>query len=231
MALFQEALQRSENGPRDTKLISEVTLLLSQVLYALGTPAHIEIAKQQLFACFAADPTFIPAITGLCALGIMTEDWVLAQTAAAELIKLDVNLLGNYDVEVDYVLSALFLKSGEGSTASRFLQKTIHRYPWKAVRWSNLSEHLLVHTNKFETARKISVCGLSVGCTSQTNTDTQLGSVDEMVKIYRNCSRSEHAERGPSVDYARHLSRAMRLQPSNPVLIQEIDTCRQLVKV
>ncbi|KAL2917247.1 Superkiller protein 3 [Polyrhizophydium stewartii] len=127
------------------RLGNDTTLLLSQVLYALGTPEHIELAKQQLLQCIAADAQYVPAIISLAALGLVLQDWTLAQTAAAELLKLEPEVLGPFDSDADRVLAVLFSVQGQIKTARRFMCKAVHRFPWKAERWSRLAEQLLRH--------------------------------------------------------------------------------------
>ena len=46
---FQKALELSQKDSKDIQLVNDVNLVLSQVLFAIGTSDHIALAKQQLF--------------------------------------------------------------------------------------------------------------------------------------------------------------------------------------
>ncbi|KAJ3256832.1 Tetratricopeptide repeat protein 37, partial [Borealophlyctis nickersoniae] len=144
LVAFERALQvlESRSGEVGTKVANDVGVLLSQVLYALGSVEHVELARAQLFQCIQKDPTYLKALIGLCALGLVREDATLAQSAAAELIKVCPADCGDGgdDADVDWVLSRLFLMQGNVKTAKGFLSKAVHRYPWKAERWARVAE-------------------------------------------------------------------------------------------
>ncbi|KAI8929766.1 hypothetical protein BC831DRAFT_395884 [Entophlyctis helioformis] len=169
---FEKALGVCETLSLDDaanrRLKNDTTLLLSQVLYALGTAEHVDLAKQQLLQCIATDVQYVPAIISLCALGLVLGDWTLAQTAAAELIKLEPEVLGALDAEADWVLSSLFVLQGQTKTARGFLAKAVHRYPWKAARWSKLAELMYCHSpTSSAVAASVAVSGLSIFAASR----------------------------------------------------------------
>ncbi|KAJ3035493.1 Tetratricopeptide repeat protein 37 [Rhizophlyctis rosea] len=143
---FEGALQAVGGQAGQSYLQQDVMLLLSQVLYALGSDQHVDLAKQQLFQCIATDPQYVKALVGLCALGLVRDDGTLAQSAAAELVKVTSSEVDDMDADVDWILSRLFLAQGNLKTARGFLAKAIHRYPWKAERWAALSEFINKHT-------------------------------------------------------------------------------------
>ncbi|TPX67731.1 hypothetical protein SpCBS45565_g03629 [Spizellomyces sp. 'palustris'] len=142
---FEKAFQIAAGASAEdgtTTLPNDITLILSQVLYALGSEQHQELAKQQLLSCVARDPHHMKALIGLCAFGLIRQDFPLAQSAAAEIIKIPPDGLWELDTEADDVLSRLFMLQGNLKASKGFLSKAVHRYPWKAERWRTLAEFL-----------------------------------------------------------------------------------------
>jgi tetratricopeptide (TPR) repeat protein len=161
---YQESLSAFETALKMTSQFESITLgnhiavLVAQVLNALGEEEHLELAKQQLLECFSKDPTFVQAILCLASMGIALEDWTLAQSAASELVKLEPHVTMNYDEHIDVVLSRMFLLQGDSMIASRFMAKSIHRYPWQAKRWSRYSEFVAIHNHQIQNAKVLADC-------------------------------------------------------------------------
>ncbi|KAI8921089.1 hypothetical protein DFJ77DRAFT_545666 [Powellomyces hirtus] len=147
LAVFEKALETAASAPASedaTKvaLLNDVTFTLAQVLYALASEQHQDLAKQQLLACITRTPQHIKALMALCAFGLVRQDGNLAQSAAAQILKLTPEALGDHDADADRLLSALFAIQGNMAAAKGFISKSLHRSPWKAERWQRLAEFL-----------------------------------------------------------------------------------------
>ena len=209
---FQEAINGLPEGNQDMNHF--VSLLLSKVLFAFGTSAHIELSKQELFKCFATDPNFIPAVICLCAMGIALDDFVLAQTAAAELIKLDpISMRGN-EFDVDLVLSLLFSATSDPKTATRFLVKTVHRQPWLAGGWYRISLHLYCNSpRELNMSNNLTTSALRVNIQAASHIKTN--SAGERSSLFLQYGLSKFEISGVDRKVKSSISKALFLSPSS----------------
>lgn len=170
LALFfesqlQESLECFETALKTASEISTpyfkiTNILLSQVLFALGTPEHLDLARTQLMHCFEQNNQHVQAIILLLALGVSTHDWQLAGSAASELFQLDPRRLENYDFEIFELLNEMCTLQGNFESAKRYIQKSIHRRPADAKRWARLAQFLYTNDpNVGNIAARISNCG------------------------------------------------------------------------
>ncbi|RKO90825.1 hypothetical protein BDK51DRAFT_28769, partial [Blyttiomyces helicus] len=120
----------------------EVGVAVGQVLYALGSEAHVRLAGEQFLQCFRNDPRNLKSLLALCSLGLVRGDAALAQSAAAEIVRINPEDAGGLDADVDWVLSRFFLAQGNLKAAKGFLAKSVHRYPSRADRWAKLTDML-----------------------------------------------------------------------------------------
>ncbi|KAJ3028113.1 UNVERIFIED_CONTAM: Tetratricopeptide repeat protein 37 [Siphonaria sp. JEL0065] len=143
LASFQEALNMLARMEFPNVLLqNKVGVLLSQVLYALGSEVHLALAKDQLMECIHRGTGFPQALISLLALGIVTQNDALAQGAAADLIKEKPESLVGLESDRNSVLSRYFLLQGGSKLSRGFLAKNIHQAPWKAGRWLLLSDNI-----------------------------------------------------------------------------------------
>ncbi|KAI9209035.1 uncharacterized protein BJ171DRAFT_564870 [Polychytrium aggregatum] len=119
---------------------NDIALMLSQVLYALGSPQHLQLAKGQLLECVKRNNRSLKAMLSLCAMGLVKDDLALAKSAAVEIMKVRPDEAGADDHDIEWVLSRMFLIQGNTKVAKGFLAKAIHRYPHRAERWARLCE-------------------------------------------------------------------------------------------
>ncbi|KAI8911798.1 hypothetical protein EDD86DRAFT_188695, partial [Gorgonomyces haynaldii] len=132
---FEQAIEHASGSTSQ-----QVSLYLSQVLFAFGTEQHLSLAKDQLLGCFKRDPQFVQAIIHLFAMGIQQGDWELAHTSALELIKLEPHALGQFDTDLDQLLAYLYQLQQENVLAKRQLSKMVHRAPSDGKRWNIFSK-------------------------------------------------------------------------------------------
>ncbi|KND01469.1 SKI complex subunit tetratricopeptide repeat protein SKI3 [Spizellomyces punctatus DAOM BR117] len=217
---FEKAFQIAADATGEdgtTTLPNDVTLILSQVLYALGSEQHQELAKQQLLSCVARDPRNMKALIGLCAFGLIRQDFALAQSAAAEIIKIPPDGLGELDVDADDVLSRLFMLQGNLKASKGFLSKAVHRYPWKAERWRTLAEFLYRHapgdTSTLKTADAAVVLPAAPTSAARSSVNMTLG----LTSLAAGEAGSGTSLTTQSRKRQRALQRAIRISPGNAV--------------
>ncbi|KAJ3268370.1 Superkiller protein 3 [Terramyces sp. JEL0728] len=215
MSAFQSALDLCETS-NDPKLFVDISLYLSQVLFAIGSKDHIALAKQQLLQCFSNNPTAARPILSLCCLGILIGDWDLAQSSAAELIRIEPQHLEDVDYDIDVVLSQLFILQNDFETAKRFFAKTIHRYPWKAQRWARLSEFIYTYFSaNAKTAITLVESSLAVSKAVHPSIHADLKSTKEISVIHRISGVAVMSEGLEAEKSSKKLSRAIMLDPGN----------------
>ncbi|KAJ2999956.1 Superkiller protein 3 [Globomyces sp. JEL0801] len=185
---FQSALEKSQEKSGNSQLINDTTLYLSQVLFALGTEDHVNLSKDQLLQCFSNDPTYVRAIINIAVLGLVIDDWVLAQTAAAELLKLEPDVLDIWDEDMD---------NGQSSTARGFLAKSVHRY------------------NGSKSSNSLSLSALSIASHANSNVNTELESISQMSDIELVAGINSLVNGDLTGSARRHLSKSIMLSPSN----------------
>ncbi|KAJ3177104.1 Superkiller protein 3 [Geranomyces variabilis] len=170
LVAFEQALNSAANSP---DVLNDVTLNLAQVLYALGSQQHQDLAKQQLLAIVARSPQNAKALMALCAFGLIRQDGALAQSAAAELLKISPEVLEQQQAEADHLLSSLFAIQGNMAAAKGFISKAVHRYPWHAERWRKLAQFIYQRSPDPRAGMVTSEAALVVGATASENTDLQ----------------------------------------------------------
>ncbi|KAJ3242289.1 Superkiller protein 3 [Chytriomyces hyalinus] len=147
LGAFQSALDLlGQNGDSQILLQNKVGLLLSQVLYALGTDAHISLARDQLLECIGRPGGFPQALISLLALGIVCQNDGLASSAAAELIKEKPDALVGLETDKNVILSRFFLLQGNVKLSRGFLARSVHQSPWKSVHWLLLADNMARHS-------------------------------------------------------------------------------------
>ncbi|KAJ3242718.1 Superkiller protein 3 [Chytriomyces hyalinus] len=159
LGAFQSALDLlGQLGDSQILLQNKVGLMLSQVLYALGTDAHISLARDQLLECIGRPNGFPQALISLLALGIVCQNDTLASSAAAELMKEKPDALVGLEFDKNIILSRFFLLQGNVKLSRGFLARSVHQSPWKSVHWLSLADNIARHspeiTNSLVTVAK-----------------------------------------------------------------------------
>lgn len=174
---------------------------------------------EPLHYSFASDARFVPALLSLCAMGIVLKDWTLAQTAAEELMKLEPHVVDDLDADVDFVLGSIFAASNQSSTVKRFFAKSIHRYPWKAERWSKMVE-FICSSNLTALSREailLAQNALVISSQVQPSLKPDLQSTDQTsnnLRIAAASLLSAGGAVGAPLKSQRYLSRAILLKPT-----------------
>ncbi|ORY41579.1 TPR-like protein [Rhizoclosmatium globosum] len=151
LTCFQDGLNMlAAAKDADVLVQNKVGLLLSQVLYALGTDVHVGLARDQLMECVQRPGGFPRALISLLALGIVSGNSDLAQGAAAELIKVKPDDLVGSEEDRNVILSRYFLLQGASKLSRGFLAKNIHQTPWKARNWLLLAENISRHAPEIQ---------------------------------------------------------------------------------
>jgi superkiller protein 3 len=111
MTAFQTTL---ESAADDRVLRVQVTVLLAQTMWAIGTPEFRESAKGLLLDCITSDPENLMAINTLAGMGILTEDDGLVDATLSEILSLPVEYKQELNPrrDVTYLLVQYHLELG-----------------------------------------------------------------------------------------------------------------------
>ncbi|KIK67005.1 hypothetical protein GYMLUDRAFT_37036 [Collybiopsis luxurians FD-317 M1] len=125
---FEAALDSAVNNDL---VRGEVTVMLSQTLWAIGTPESKEQAKTLLLECISVDPENLIAINTLAAMGILTEDDTLIDAALSEILALPVDRKLQLDPlrNVDHLLMQHHLGQNEPEKALGVAQRAVFAGP------------------------------------------------------------------------------------------------------
>ncbi|KAG2153913.1 superkiller protein 3 [Suillus clintonianus] len=128
MTAFQDAL---ESAAEDRILRGQVTVLLAQTMWAIGTPEFRESAKGLLLECITSDPENLMAINTLAGMGILTEDDGLVDAALSEILSLPIEQRHVLDPQRDvtYLLVQHYLGLGDSARAAKITQIALHVEP------------------------------------------------------------------------------------------------------
>ncbi|KAF5389426.1 hypothetical protein D9757_004371 [Collybiopsis confluens] len=88
LGLLETAL---DSATDNSLLRGEVSVMLSQTLWTMGTSECKDQAKNLLLECISVDPENLVAINTLAAMGILTEDETLIDAALSEILALPVD--------------------------------------------------------------------------------------------------------------------------------------------
>ncbi|RKP24941.1 hypothetical protein SYNPS1DRAFT_29317 [Syncephalis pseudoplumigaleata] len=89
LTAFEQALTLAADNETQR---AQVVLWLAQVLWALGTQEHQELAKQQLFSILGEN-TNLDAIVALFVIGLVSDDATLTAAALGELVQLPADVM------------------------------------------------------------------------------------------------------------------------------------------
>ncbi|KAG0253953.1 Superkiller protein 3 [Actinomortierella ambigua] len=147
LELFEIALGETEQVAGLESSRDDVVVMLSQVLWALGGEEQRQVAKDELFRCIAQSPRHLPAIFGLCAMGLMQDDETLATAAVQELLKFSRADLAQLDPEmkVDQILAQYYALLTEHRLSLTALAKSVHQSPSEGRLWARLAQFVAEH--------------------------------------------------------------------------------------
>ncbi|KAJ3899280.1 superkiller protein 3 [Lentinula edodes] len=109
----------------------EITVMLAQTLWAIGTSESRDQAKTRLLECIAMDPENLTAINTLAAMGILTDDESLIDAALSEILALPVDRKLELDPQrnVDHLLIQHYLGQDNAEKALRVAQSAVYADP------------------------------------------------------------------------------------------------------
>ncbi|KDR75408.1 hypothetical protein GALMADRAFT_98862 [Galerina marginata CBS 339.88] len=132
---LENALETLETGLAsagdDLVLRGQVTIVLAQTLWAIGTDDAKETAKTRLLECIASDPENLTAINTLAGMGILTNDDGLVDAALSEILSLPIDQKHKLDPQrhVDYLLIQHHLAQEETQQAISIAQHAVSAEP------------------------------------------------------------------------------------------------------
>ncbi|KAJ1911528.1 Superkiller protein 3, partial [Mycoemilia scoparia] len=137
--------QEDGDNNNDLDRRGDIAVLLAQVLWALGTDEHMEIARQQLLQELGNSDGTTAHISGLYtlfAMGLLNGDPDLLGAVHAELSKIQSAVHSNEITQLSLFYSLLY----QGTKEARVeLNKAIHKSPSAPELWIQLSTLQLVH--------------------------------------------------------------------------------------
>ncbi|KAK7056865.1 Superkiller protein 3 [Paramarasmius palmivorus] len=139
---FESSLETAQGNPT---IRGEVTVLLAQTLWAIGTEDTRELAKTKLLECISEDPENLIAISTLAAMGILTDDDSLVDAALSEILGSSIDDRARLDPErnVDHLLLQHHLGQENASEALAVAQKAVHAEPARSTSRNQLATLLL----------------------------------------------------------------------------------------
>ncbi|KAI9312434.1 hypothetical protein BX666DRAFT_2142351 [Dichotomocladium elegans] len=207
LGMFEAALNETE---QDLDLRMDVTVLLSKVLWALGGDEQRAVAKNQMLASIADNPTYLPAIFSLCAMGILEGDQTLAKAALDELHKIPPNVAFESDKEqkIPWLISRFYQLQHDPVQSMQALVKGVHRLPWLGSLWSHLASNVLINRD-ISCASRMTSTALKIVATSKD------ASADAKAEAYENAARTKlSGSGGVATEAAKRLTqRALVMAP------------------
>ncbi|GBB89353.1 hypothetical protein RclHR1_01600025 [Rhizophagus clarus] len=190
LQMFETALNETDNTEQTNvedsmnEVRKDVVVLLSQVLWALGGIEQRVLAKDELFKCITQSPDYLPAIFGLCAMGLLQDDDTLS-TAALREMKLPIKVIDKLDKErdIDFLTSRYYLLQNSPESTTDTLTKAVHLKPFELIGWTRLAEHLTSIASPF-TSVSIASTAFSLISNPLSNASRNLGTM-EKAKVYR----------------------------------------------
>ncbi|KAL0956081.1 hypothetical protein HGRIS_002250 [Hohenbuehelia grisea] len=172
LSMLETALQHAGD---DSLLRGQVNVLLSQVMWGIGTEEMQESAKAGLLECITTDAENLNAITVLGAMGILTSDDSLVDAALSEVLSLPLDRRQARDPrrDVDYILVQHHIGLGLTAKASTIAQRALFVDPASAEARGELAK-LLLQMRGHETAAMSILGGGSSSMESAESTATML---------------------------------------------------------
>ncbi|EJD03262.1 TPR-like protein [Fomitiporia mediterranea MF3/22] len=132
---FDEALVKFETAQEiasaNPLIRGQVTVLLAKALWAIGSDAFRDSAKEQLFNCVNQDPNNLTAVVALAAMGLLTGDEALIDAALSEILSLPLDERHRRDPgrDIENLLTNHYLAEGNIQKAQSVVQGTVHAEP------------------------------------------------------------------------------------------------------
>ncbi|KAM3588689.1 Superkiller protein 3 [Umbelopsis sp. WA50703] len=143
LSMFEQALSNAEG--QTVELRQNLSVLLSQVLWALGGEEQRELAQQELFKSIGENANHLPSILGLCAMGLIQDNDALTDAAIQEMLKLPIGQEGFEDHNglAAWLLSKYYEIKGSTDDAVRALANFVHQTPNNASLWIAMASQMM----------------------------------------------------------------------------------------
>ncbi|CAO3639771.1 unnamed protein product [Cunninghamella blakesleeana] len=196
---LEEALQMFEVALNETsdniQLRQDVVVLLSKVLWALGGDEQRSVAKDQLLACIADSPHYLPAIFSLSVMGILGNDPTLTTAALEELKKVPSEIAYEQDKDqwISWIFSCYYKLQGNDHSALRSLLKKAHQLPWVATLWSRLASESMTQDGELQNAKNLASIALVINRQQQSSADSIAKSYEDAASVTGSKSLAQRA--------------------------------------
>ncbi|GAB5589005.1 Superkiller protein 3 [Umbelopsis nana] len=186
LAMFEQALTDAETESEELR--QNVSVLLSQVLWALGGEEQRDLAQQELFKCIGDNPYHLASIFGLCAMGLIQDNHTLTDAAVQEMLKIPFGEAGFDENSASWLLSQYHQLQGSTEGAVRAIAKFVHQTPYGASLWTTMANQMIGKRHSsapyLTSSISISTTGLSMLASSSSAT------ADEKSNAYYNYARA-----------------------------------------
>jgi hypothetical protein len=167
------------DGTIDASLKEETTVLVTQVLWALATDHHRQLAHSNIVQ-HIDDTGSKEALMCACAMGLVSHDMTLAAATLEQLIELDVGVL--VDGDVLHFLSVFYTLHGQDARAT--LSKWVMCRPQSSHVWSQLAQMLYNHNlQEYVCASAAALCMATVEQDAAKMAREQLRSTREIDRV------------------------------------------------
>ncbi|KAJ9088622.1 Superkiller protein 3 [Entomophthora muscae] len=208
---FERALALGTDYP---ELHHQVTLQVSQVLWAMGGSDQQEAAKEQLMGCVRNQTHTVGVLLALLVMGLIQGDNDLASAVIGELDEVLPHTQSKEDPEMlmQYVLSQLEALQKDYSGAIGMLTSTLLKYPYLAEPYLALAQLLLQLRDSFapsvKMVRQIAASGLAITDPSGSLPAHTASSAELVSQLHMSQASASHlmGKKGdPSLDIQRAI--------------------------
>ncbi|KAI8576073.1 hypothetical protein K450DRAFT_258770 [Umbelopsis ramanniana AG] len=174
LTMFEQALTNADT--QSAEMRQNVSVLLSQVLWALGGEEQRDLAQQELFKCIGDNPYHLASIFGLCAMGLIQDNDTLTEAAVQEMMKIPFGKAGFIDNENNggWLLSKYHELKGSTEGAIQALAKLVHQTPANASLWTAMADQMIGkrHSNAPYLSSTIAVSNTSLSMLAASSSAT-----------------------------------------------------------
>jgi len=234
MKQFELSLKFTEN---DQSLKAQVLFLICKVLFALGTPQHRSLAKQELGKLSLIQEVRIEALTLLMCIGILENDLSVISKSTKEL-QLELNKIQmskNAEFEQNYLKFILLqsLSPNDPSSQPQLISKDIqslssflHSLPKNAAGWARLSAAIIASMNKGST-NSTPTLSTALSLSTSATTIAKLSSFTHhtsSISILTNSFSTSHSTSSSFLSSIGHLHSISLLIFGKDISLQSVST-------
>ncbi|KAJ3501664.1 hypothetical protein NLJ89_g9238 [Agrocybe chaxingu] len=182
-------------------LRGQITIILAQTLWAIGTDETKELAKSRLLECIASDPENLTAINTLAGMGILTQDDSLVDAALSEILALPIDQKHKLDPQrhVDYLLIQHHLAQEDTKQAISIAQHAVRTEPERLDQRNRLAALIMREgQNKDALALLAAANGMTAGDNTGPEAEDAIATLS--IQAVAQCSLGDNEENNADSD-------------------------------